>query len=178
MAIILVDMDSTLNLFNTHMVNWIIARGYELTDKVEKVWNLYEWIDAPKKEAEKAVTDIFCTPGFWIQIPVMKNAIKIMDRINNRYYVKIVTIPYASSKTCEQEKIDWMAKYFPFIKRNQIIFKEDKWNEPGEMIIDDKPVVLEKFPNKTIAIDYGYNSHIQTGYRVKGWIEIANILKV
>jgi len=179
MKTIIVDMDSTLNLFTIHLANWILARGYRLTDLVEKTWDLHLWIDGiEKKEADEVIKSICLTPGFWFQIPVMRNAPRILERINKKYKTIIATVPWRGADNCESEKILWMEEHCPFIRRDQITFREDKWNIPADIIIDDKPETIEQFSGITIMMDYGYNKHVRPDYCVNNWLEIANILRV
>ncbi len=179
METVIVDMDSTLNLFTVHLANWIVARGYELTDQVEQTWSLSKWIkDVEKKDADKAISDICCTPGFWLQIPVMKHAPRILEKMNDAYNIIIATVPWHDAPLCKEEKIEWMAEHFPFIYKDQITFKEEKWEIPAKAIIDDKPETIEKFPGITVIMDYGYNQNVEATYRVSSWLQIGNIFNV
>jgi 5'(3')-deoxyribonucleotidase len=177
MNTILVDMDGVLNNFNPHFLGYVKRKGYKVVIDDDRVWNLGDYFEAGSKEkADRVVNEIFCTPGFWITLPVRENAPEVLKELSKKYYLRIATAPWPQSATCEMEKLEWMNVKFPFIHQSQIVFSHTKWKLPAQVMIDDNPKYLDPFTGIKICWAYKYNEGTVCNHRVNSWLKIGEIL--
>ena len=177
---IFVDMDSTLNDFTKGYVDYY----NKLYNKNVKLKNK----DLVKYEISKALPnvsdddalvirqDIFSTPGFWLDIPAMENAIVTMKHLYDNHEVYIVTAPWKTSLNCYNEKIQWIQRYMPWFDLDKVIYCRDKHLLRGDIIIDDNPHYLKTHNcDFAIAPRYPFNSELPTFY-FDNWNEVENIV--
>ena len=69
-------------------------------------------------------------------VPGSQDAIKILK--NAGHDLCVCTTPVLRNPWCPTHKTEWLAKYFPGL---DIILTEDKTIIPGDILIDDKPVI-------------------------------------
>jgi len=178
---ILVDMDGTINLFDTYLIFTLKKYGIEfnmLEFKQQNDWNIENYIisENPKETFYSIMEDI----SFWRSIPVAPQAVRVLSLLNRHHDVKIVTVPWGSNQKMKDVKLQWLQQYFPFLNRNQVIFHDQKWEIPGEAIIDDKPSIIEKCFGKKITIvpEHPYNTRIKCNFRFKYWAQVPDIFRV
>ena len=176
---ILVDMDGILNDFSPYFEYYAKTMyKYELDTAGRFDWQLlnYFYPIVSKKKAKKYIDTIMHDEIFWKTLPVKEDSQSILKKVCDRYEVYIATTPWESFSACRGLKIEWLEKYFPFIKRDNIIFSKEKWLLDGDVLIDDRPTTIDKFGRITILIDYPYNKACTPTYRVNSWKEIGDIL--
>lgn len=181
---IFIDIDQTLNkLWETfvYYYNQIYHTTARLTRNDIVGYLLPEVLGVPKEKQMETLDTIFNIPGIWEEMPVYENAISIVKELNDLYSIYIATTPWPSNMDCCRGKLSWMNTYFPFIKKEQIIFIHNKSLLRGDILIDDSPQNLISFNGLTIAFDYPYNRNIRTDGRIIDWTNapgiIENILK-
>jgi 5'-nucleotidase len=174
---LLVDVDGTLNLLPYDMVEEMEKLGFKPNaEKVYKTWNMRDWYD-DREEAEKKIHEIFIRPKFFENLTVIDNAIEVLSSLSSKHEVYIATMPYWGNNKCVNEKINWLQKYFPFIDEKKYIFMTDKWLINAEIIIDDKPLYIDKWHSISICMDWPYNREAEASQRVNSWTEVYELLK-
>jgi len=178
--IIYVDIDDTLNELKTIFVQKAYQLG--LIKKVEPVTysNIVKCFKGvPIKQATLYMNQIYNSVGFWSNLPIRKEAQRVLKCLHQTHDVYLVTSHwfYAGNNSV-MEKIKWINKNLPFINiHNQLIFILKKWLLTGDVIIDDSPEVIEKFKKTTIIMDALYNKNTKADYRAKNWLAIESIFK-
>jgi 5'(3')-deoxyribonucleotidase len=102
--------------------------------------------------------DIFTTPGFSSNIPVIEGSTEGLRLLNKTNEVYILTSPFYGNKDTLNEKMEWLHHNMPFIKERQVIFSNNKHIFcKNSLLIDDNPKHLIEFPGKVARIEYPYN---------------------
>lgn len=117
------------------------------------------------------------TKGFFINTPVMKDAVEVVKLLNEKYEVFIVSAAMEFPGSLP-EKYDWLKKHFAFITWQQIVFCGSKTVIQGDIMIDDHYKNLDNFTGQSILFTQPHNDgHPDKGHtRVQNWIEIKKIL--
>ncbi len=158
MLTVLFDMDETIVQF----LNKLLAYHRHLYNSDITIEDIHEW-NMPKE-----FKDIFMTPYFFDGLKPYSGAIELINEltIKDEFNVYIVT-DTGGEVNIVNGKYFWIKKYLPFINlRENVIFTKNKHLIKADILIDDNPYILKKFPNTTIAIDRPYNKHIKTWFRV------------
>ncbi len=173
---ILVDVDNTLNDLSTPFIERVHELGYEFDKTKYTSWELADAVIAPNPK--EVVAGIFNNPDFWRQLKPRPGSYNSLAYLNDRHKVIIATIPWRPTPEHREAKIRWLGYYFPFIKENQISFRKDKWNLPGDVIIDDKPETIKKCIDAgmiTIMPSHPYNVDIPADVTFSSWKEIPKL---
>lgn len=183
---ILVDIDDTLNQFAATFWN-IYNEVYDESQDYTKVdsWNLQEYA-----RDDIHVYDLLKHPGIFRNIPLKEYAVEFIKGLYEEYEVYIVTDSPSGTSHCElndhhfsnpaDDKRKWVMEHFPFFPQDQVIFCSHKWMVIGDLLIDDKPAMFEKFRSlgrRSILIDMPYNRHIKTKWRAKDLIEAERMVR-
>lgn len=178
--IVLVDMDETLNDMLPAFKKIAYEKGYMRNPYVEiKTWGLEDYLDASsfsKEQRIAMVDEIFCMDGFWYNLPLKPLARNTIEIFSDKFDFYIATIPWWNSKTCLEEKKEWVRQVLPDFPLNKLLFCYPKHLINADYMIDDNPRILTEFPRKTIAMDYAYNRDIKANYRVRNWEEVFTLL--
>lgn len=117
------------------------------------------------------------TPGFFRNLPAMKDSRESLMRLSNYYKVIVVSLatefPY-----CLTDKLLWLHDNFPFISWQQIVFSGDKNIIKADIMIDDHFKNLDHFTGRTILFTQPHNMLIRNSShtRVSSWAEIEKLL--
>lgn len=116
-------------------------------------------------------------PLFFRTMTVMKDAEKVVEALNKKYELFIVSAAMTYPLSLN-EKLDWLAEHFPFIKPKQIAFVGSKKFACGDIMIDDKVSNLDTFNGRKLLFTHPNNlKYTDDKYtRVNNWKEIADIL--
>jgi 5'-nucleotidase len=114
-------------------------------------------------------------PGFFLDLPVMENAIEIMQELHSKYEVFVVSAATEFPKSLK-EKYDWIAKHFPFISWKNFVLCGDKSIIKGDIMIDDHEKNLLTFEGDKLLFDAVHNWHLTTYDRVIDWNQVAKKL--
>lgn len=117
------------------------------------------------------------TPGFFRDVPLIKDSQAILQRLNQHYSIYIVSAAteFPLSLT---EKQSWLNQHFPFINWTQMVFCGSKEIVSADIMIDDHFKNLDHFPGRTILFTQPHNELADPGRheRVKSWLEIEKLL--
>jgi 5'-nucleotidase len=112
-------------------------------------------------------------PGFFVDIPVKPDAIKVIQSLNESYEVFIVSAATEFPNSMK-EKLDWMHVHFPFITWKNIVFCGHKHMIQADYLIDDHEKNLLNFTGTPLLFSAPHNLHIHEYERVSSWIDIKN----
>lgn len=115
--------------------------------------------------------------GFFRTLPVMEGSKEVMEYLNNKYELYIVSAGMEFPNSL-REKYDWLAEHFPFITWEQIVLCGSKKVVSGDVMIDDHPKNLNHFSGQRLIFTQPHNELIEneTYQRVNSWTEIMEIL--
>ena len=177
--VLFVDIDGTLNDMTSVFLQKAYERGWIHSPNIPvKGWGLEDLFDAKLsiEKREEMVNEIFCEKGFWYKLPVLPYAQKVMRKLIYSYDTYIVTSPWYDSKTCLEEKKEWVQDFFPFFPIKNLIFCNNKLLLKGNYIIDDKPSTIEGFKGTGILFNQSYNQSTVAHYKVDDWLDIQFLL--
>lgn len=130
---LLIDMDDVLSEF----VSVWIARINEKYNRSVRPDQILQWDITPYFEG-LTVKEIFSPlneEGFWLSVSVKQDAPYYVKKlIDDGHEIYIVTATHHRSVA---EKFEWIQKYFPFIKWEQMIITSRKQLIKGDILIDD-----------------------------------------
>lgn len=172
-------MDNTLNDFTGHYEKWVKELGYTLTGEKDKHYKIEDTINLPTQEERRVVhKKILMDDAFWLTLPRLKGAneaLRTLADMGNT--LCIATIPYRFQPRFFDTKRIWIQKNFPSIDFSEFHFEKEKWKIQGDILIDDKPENIEKFPGITIKMFQPYNRTTKSDYTVKKWSEVPHIIE-
>ncbi|MFT4204715.1 MAG: 5'(3')-deoxyribonucleotidase [Chitinophagaceae bacterium] len=116
-------------------------------------------------------------PRFFRTLPVMADAQEVVQKLNDKYEIFIVSAAMEYPQALN-EKLDWLAEYFPFIQTRQIAFTGSKKFVYGDVMIDDKVSNLNHFNGRKILFTHPNNlKYTDPQYtRADNWKEVEKIL--
>jgi 5'(3')-deoxyribonucleotidase len=115
--------------------------------------------------------------GFFLDMPLMPNAQKVMQKLNEQYDLYVVSAATQFPNSLE-EKYYWLEKHFPFISWQQLVLCGRKNIICGDIMIDDHYKNLDFFNGRTILFSqpHNYGKNDKNHERVQGWEEIGKLL--
>lgn len=150
-----VDVDGCIGDLDTPWLEEYNRRYNDsLTRKDILTWDIHTYV---KPECGDKIYDILREQGFFLKVIPMDGASELLEKWSKTHTINIVTdVPLEG----QNDRTQWLAKYFPFIPKERIFYTGNKKEVKGDLIIDDKPLNLEEFPGIKICIDYTYNREI------------------
>ncbi|MFT3704898.1 MAG: 5'(3')-deoxyribonucleotidase [Agriterribacter sp.] len=166
---IIIDMDEVMCDTMGAMFDWYIKTyGDDIVYPDMKG----SWLLGIPEKNRSVVRDRLFSQGFFRHLPVMENCIDVVNELNKKYEVFIVSAAMEFPNSLK-DKLEWLNEYFPFLSWRQLVLCGDKRMIAGDYMIDDHVRNLVHFKGKP----YLYNNILNTeekGYeRVHNWKEIA-----
>lgn len=118
------------------------------------------------------------TNGFFRTTEVMEDSQEILQKLNEKYEVFIVSAATEFPQSLT-EKQSWLNEYFPFITWQQMVFCGSKRIIHADIMIDDHFKNLNDFTGQlSILFNQPHNAYADNGRhtRVMNWKEIAALL--
>ena len=173
---VLVDVDNTLNDLTKPFIKEVLHLGYNFNVSKYTSWDLSKAIEG-SDDPEKVVDEIFSKVSFWDSLKPVEDCQRVLKRLSKDFHIIIATIPWRNTDEFINSRLNWLQEYFSFI--NDVSFKIDKWNIPGEVIIDDKPDTLIKCTKKiTIKPIHIYNIDTPSDFSFGSWSEVPRIFNL
>lgn len=175
---ILVDMDGVLVNFEQGFLDeWRKQHPEKVFVPIEKKKSFYHEDDYPEefKDLVKAISLGHNFYGNLKPIPGAIDALKKMKAMGHEVF--ICTSPSVTSKTCVQNKFDWIGEHMGAEWKHQIVLTKDKTVVNGDILIDDKPRVdgVEGRPSWVhVLYDQPYNRWLKRVKRLTwdNWEEV------
>jgi 5'(3')-deoxyribonucleotidase len=168
---VLIDMDDVMANLHPQFAKFY----YEATGKILDDKQLEFDKDGDTFQDRKLLRSFLHKPGFFRALPVMENAQEVVEKINKKYEVFVVSAALEFPQSL-QEKHDWLQEHFPYITWQQIIFCGSKKPIHADYMIDDHLKNLDNFSGEKLLFTAAHNKHIEKYTRVNNWQEVANVL--
>lgn len=107
-------------------------------------------------------------PGFFRHLPVMENAVEVLQELYARHEVFIVTTA-TEFKFSMLDKWEWLEEHFPFIHHSRMVFCGNKAIVHGDYMIDDKARNLATFNGTGLLFDSPHNAYTEGYHRLHDW---------
>lgn len=133
------------------------------------------WLDVVSVDEMKVLMELVYEPGYFLDFPVMANAVEVIKDLNEKYEVFVVSAATEFPNSL-QEKMIWLKENFPFISWKNIVLCGDKSIITADFLIDDHPKNLKTFKGRSLMFDAIHNQTVIDYERVMNWNEVAKIL--
>lgn len=164
---ILVDMDGILVDLLT---KWLRVYNEEndclLRHEDIKTFDVHRYVAIKPS----AMYDIIKRPGFFDDLEPHDGAIDALHQLKSMGHDVIICSSPAGPDSA-RAKYEWVERHLGW-NRRRVVLQHDKWNQAGDLIIDDKPSTLEEFGRQgryTITIDHPYNRDAVVNFRAHGY---------
>lgn len=115
------------------------------------------------------------TPGFFSDLEAMADAPEVLEQLNRRYTVYLVSAAMEFPRSLG-DKFDWVMEKLPFIGWKQVCFCGSKALIQTDIMIDDRIRNFAVFQGRKILFSAHHNL-LQQGYeRVNHWRDVAEKL--
>lgn len=150
----------------------------------------YRWADFVGEEKEIIAEECILRPGFFYNLEPAKDSIEVLKSLHEDGHeiVIITTPPTDHAKGCVastviEEKELWVRKHLPFLHpvKNHMIYTRRKDTVLGHVLFDDGPHNIAEYEaaglGLTCVMDYKYNQHVASSFRVSSWNEFHIIVQ-
>jgi 5'-nucleotidase len=113
--------------------------------------------------------------GFFSDIPLMADAQEVVEKLHQKYELFVVSAAteFPLSMT---EKLDWLAKHFPYIGWEHTVFCGHKFMIKADYLIDDHEKNLTNFTGTPLLFTAPHNLAVEGFLRMNSWKDISNYL--
>ena|SRR5688572_19474280 len=149
---------------------------YHEADTGEKI-TVIDALGKDEQEPFEKAGEYLLTPGFFRTLPVINDSQRVMEQLNNRYEVFIVSAAMEFPQSLA-EKQAWLNEHFPFITWQQMVFCGSKSIISADYMIDDHFRNLDGFQGSTILFNQPHNQMSDAGrhIRVFSWNDVEELL--
>lgn len=167
-----IDMDEVMADTHGKFLK-LFNRDYSIPIEIDQVpgLELHDNFPEPMREQWKVYIN---QKGFFRDLEPMPDAIETVKALHERYNVYVVSAAMEFRNSLE-DKFDWLAEYFPFIKWNNILFTGDKIVS-ADVLIDDRTKNFVGFQGRPLLFTSPHNALITDFERVNNWKEVAEKL--
>ena len=168
---ILIDMDEVMADAISRFLEWYESDfGIRYTKEQLRGTKLSEIVP---KENRAAVKSYPHQKGFFKDLPVIQDSKEIIEAINARYEVYVVSAAM-EFKHSLYDKFEWLDEHFPFIPWKRRVFCGDKTIAKGDVLIDDHEFNLSVFAGRPIVFTAPHNVHYTKYERMDKWLDAKN----
>ncbi|GAA4318795.1 5' nucleotidase, NT5C type [Compostibacter hankyongensis] len=168
-----VDMDEVLADPVTKMCDWY-ARDYGVSITAADLQGHALSALVPP-ERSHIFHDYLNTPGFFRDLPLLPDAVTVMERLNEKYELFIVSAAMEFPNSLK-DKYDWLGEYFPFLHWQQICLCGSKVIIQTDIIIDDRSRNFVRHRGRKLLFTAHHNVLEKECERVNNWQEVASLL--
>jgi 5'-nucleotidase len=173
MEVILVDMDEVIADTTTAMVQWY-KKAYGGDINYKTMLEGHSLVAGFPKEHHAIVRQQLFEPGFFRHLPVMADSQRVLEEMNKRYEIYIVSAAVEFPNSLK-DKHDWLMEHFPFFTWRQLVLSGSKKMMHGDHMIDDHARHLEHFRGKPWLFTAPHNLDEGRFERINNWGEAGNI---
>jgi 5'-nucleotidase len=169
---IIIDMDEVIADPMSEMIDWY-SKTYGLPIDFGAMLG-GSWVKGFPSQHQELVMKRLLSPGFFRHLPVIKNSIEAVLKLNDSYEIYIASAATEFPNSLK-DKLEWLGEHFPFLTWKQLILCGDKRAISGDFMIDDHTRHLKHFKGKPYLFTSPHNLN-ETGYeRINDWNEAENI---
>ena len=165
--IIAIDMDETICNFLEYLcIQYNYKYNKDLKPERIDKWSLLSFIGLEGIE-------IYKQSGFFKNLIPFEYALSTIYRLNQKHTILICSDP--PNPISASDKMEWIEEYMPFLKHNQIVLTAAKEHIRADLLFDDSPIYMERFPGIKVCMARPYN--VGCGdYRVESWREFEELI--
>ena len=170
---VLVDMDEVIADTTGGMIEWY-KQVYGGDIDYTKILEGGSLIKGFPKVHQAIVRQQLFEPGFFRHLPVMEHSIEVLEQMNRKYQIYIVSAAteFPNSLT---DKYNWLMEHYPFFNWKQLVLCGDKSMIQADFMIDDHTRHLQLFKGAPYLFSAPHNLN-ETGYeRLNNWQHAAEI---
>jgi len=168
---VIIDMDEVIADPMGAMIAWY-GEQYKLPVDYTKMKG--SWLLGFPEQHHKLIRARLHEPGFFRDLPVMKDSADVLKEMNDRYEIYIVSAATEFPNSLK-DKLDWLFEHFPFFTWKQLVLCGEKRMVYGDYMIDDHVRHLQHFNGKKYLFTAAHNLDV-TGYdRLNNWQEAAKV---
>ena len=168
----IIDMDEVIADPMGEMIAWY-DKQYGLPVDRQKML-AGSWIKGFPEQHQELIWQRLSSPGFFRHLPLIPDSVDVLERLNRRYEVFIVSAAMEFPNSLK-DKWDWLSDHFPFLSWRQLALCGSKDLVHGDIMIDDHVKNLKGFRGKPYLFTAAHNLAI-TGYdRIGSWKEAAEL---
>lgn len=164
-----IDMDDVTAKLN--------ERALELYNK-ENVNNVLTMDDLHCWDANwDLMSKYYMQEGIYSALDVEEGAQDALKRLSEDFHVIFVTA--SPSVAATTEKMLWVDEHFPFVGHQNVIATRHKYLVNANLLFDDSPSFLPKFPGVRVLMDRVHNQTLGNGdfdYRVFDWYQFEDLV--
>lgn len=132
------------------------------------------WVKGFPEQDQQMIRERLESPGFFRHLPVIKNSVAVIEEMNTRYEIFIVSAATEFPNSLK-DKLDWLLEHFPFLTWKQVALCGDKRLVQGDYMIDDHVKNLKHFKGKKYIFTSAHNLDITEYDRLNDWNEVASV---
>ncbi|MEO5681128.1 MAG: 5'(3')-deoxyribonucleotidase [Chitinophagaceae bacterium] len=170
---VLVDMDEVIADTTGGMTEWY-KRAYGGDINYASMLEGKSLVKGFPEEHQATVRQQLFEQGFFRHLPVIENSIEVLEQMNKRYEVYIVSAAteFPNSLT---DKYYWLMEHYPFFNWKQLVLCGEKSMIQADFMIDDHTRHLQLFTGKPYLFTAPHNLK-ETGFeRLSSWKEVAAV---
>jgi len=171
---VLVDMDEVIADTTLGMINWY-KKEFGGDIDYAKMLEGQSLVKGFPDEHQAAVRQQLYEPGFFRHLPIIEDSIEVLEQLNKKYEVYIVSAAteFPNSLT---DKYNWLMEHYPFFTWKQLVLCGMKSMIQADFMIDDHAKHLEAFQGKPYLFSAPHNLNEHRFERLKTWNEVAEKL--
>ena len=128
-----------------------------------KLMEAGSWVKGFPQQHQAMIRERLFEEGFFRDLPVMEDSREVLEEMNRRYEIFIVSAAVEFPNSLK-DKVEWLMENFPFFTWRQIVLCGDKRMVYGDHMIDDHVRNLEHFNGQKYLYSSPHNLMV-TGYR-------------
>ena len=169
---IIIDMDEVIADPMGEMISWY-NKEYGLPIDYRKMLG-GSWVKGFPEDHQPLIRERLHAEGFFRSLPVMKDAVDVLEKMNSRYEIFIVSAATEFPNSLK-DKLEWLLEHFPFLSWRQLVLCGDKRLVSGDYMIDDHVRNLKHFNGKKYLFTSPHNLDIVDFPRINNWKEAGEI---
>jgi len=170
---IIVDMDEVIADTTLGMRNWY-RKNFGGEIDFDKMLAGQSLVKGFPEEHQAIVRQQLFEPGFFRGLPVIENSIEVLEEMNKRYDIYIVSAAIEFPNSLK-DKYEWLLENYPFFKWQQLVLSGDKKMIHGDFMIDDHARHLEHFKGKPYLFTAPHNLNEKRFDRIDNWKQAGDI---
>ena len=172
MESIIIDMDEVMADTMGGMTIWYRKNGYDGAIDYGKMPG-GSWIKGFPEEHQPLLRAHLFDQGFFRTLPVMKDCAAVIEQLNKKYRVFIVSAAMEFPNSLK-DKLDWLNEHFSFLGWQQFVFCGSKSVVHGDYMIDDLVRNFAGFNGKAYLYSGPHNTEITNYDRLSNWQEVGS----
>jgi 5'(3')-deoxyribonucleotidase len=168
---VLVDMDEVIADTTAGMIDWY-KKTYGGDIDYKKMLEGKSLVKGFPEQHQTDVRQRLYEEGFFRHLPVIENSVEVLEEMNRKYEVYIVSAAteFPNSLT---DKYNWLMEHFPFFTWKQLVLCGVKSMIQADFMIDDHTKHLELFKGKPYLFTAPHNLDEQGFDRLSSWKEVG-----